>query len=70
MGLAVVRLGEARRYHCQSLEFLAETRILAEMKIENHEQNISRGKKIDKHTFFPMKIKNDESVNAKLKVQN
>ena len=35
MGLAVVRLGEARCYHCQSLEFLAETRILAEMKIEN-----------------------------------
>ena len=37
--------------------FVAETRILAEMKIEN------RGKKkkfllekIDKHTFFPMKI--------------
>ena len=28
----------------QSLEFVAETRILAEMKIE--------GKQIDKHTFF------------------
>ena len=37
--------------------FVAETRILAEMKIENRgEKNIFCWKKIDKHTFFPMKI--------------
>ena len=37
----------------QSLEFVVETRILVEMKIENHEKKISSmGKNIDKHTFF------------------
>ena len=39
----------------QSLEFIVEMRILAEMKIVG--KNIFRGKKINKHTFFPMKIK-------------
>ena len=34
-----------------------ETRILAEMKIENHGKNFFSWKKIDKHTFSPMKIK-------------
>ena len=32
--------------HAQNLEFVAETKILADMKSENH------GKKNDKHTFF------------------
>ena len=36
----------------QSLEFVAETRILAEMKIENRGKFFFRGKQIDKHTFF------------------
>ena len=36
----------------QSLEFVAETRILAEMKIENRGKNIFLGKKINKYTFF------------------
>ena len=37
----------------QSLEFVAETRILAEMKIENRVKKIfPRKNKIDKHTFF------------------
>ena len=34
-----------------------ETRILAEMKIENRGKNFFSWKKIDKHTFSPMKIK-------------
>ena len=34
-----------------------ETRILAEMKIENRGKIFSVGKKSDKYTFFPMKIK-------------
>ena len=38
---------------CQSLEFVAETRILAEMKIKNHGKFFfSAEKQIDKHTFF------------------
>ena len=42
----------------QSLEFVAETRILAEMKIENCGKRYFHGKKIDKDTdFFSMKIK-------------
>ena len=42
----------------QSLEFVAETRILAEMNIENRGEKItSVGQKSDKHTFFSMKIK-------------
>ena len=40
----------------RSLEFIAETRILAEMKIENHGKIYFPWKKIDKHTFFSMKI--------------
>ena len=36
----------------QSLEFVAETRILAEMKIENCGKNTFYGKKIDKNTFY------------------
>ena len=37
----------------QSLEFVAETRILAEMKIENHGKLFfSAEKQIDKHNFF------------------
>ena len=37
----------------QSLEFVAEMRILAEMKIENRGKKIfSTEKQIDKHTFF------------------
>ena len=37
----------------QSLEFIAERRILAEMKIENRwEKTFSVGKKVNKHTFF------------------
>ena len=37
----------------QSLEFVAETRILVEMKIENRGEKIfSAEKQIDKHTFF------------------
>ena len=40
-----------------SLEFVAETRILVEMKIENHETKYFSWEKIDKHTFFSMKIK-------------
>ena len=32
--------------------FVAETRILAEMKIENRGKNFFRGKQIEKHTFF------------------
>ena len=41
----------------QSLEFVQETRVLAEMKIWNHWKNSFRGKKIHKHTFFPMEMK-------------
>ena len=36
----------------QSLEFVAETRILAEMKIGNCGKKIFTEKLIDKHTFF------------------
>ena len=37
----------------QSLEFVAETKIIAEMKIENLQKKIfSAEKEIDKHTFF------------------
>ena len=36
----------------QSLEFVAETRILVEMKIENHVKKIFCGEKFDKYTFF------------------
>ena len=37
----------------QILEFVAETRILAKMKIEKSRKNIfSVDKKIEKHTFF------------------
>ena len=41
----------------QSLEFIAEPRILAEMKIENRGKIHFPWKKISKHTFFSMKIK-------------
>ena len=41
----------------QSLELVAETRILAEMKIENRRNIFSMGKTINKHTLFSMKIK-------------
>ena len=41
----------------QSLEFVAETRILVEMKIENNGKIYFSWKKIDKHTFFSMKNK-------------
>ena len=41
----------------KSLEFVAETRILAEMKIENRgTKYFPWEKKIDKHTLFSMKI--------------
>ena len=36
--------------YIQSLEFIAETRIIAEMKIENRWKNL--WEKIDKHPFF------------------
>ena len=36
---------------------MAEMRILAEMKIENRRTKYLQWDKIDKHTFFPMKIK-------------
>ena len=36
--------------------FVVETRILAEMKIENRGKKYFLLEKIDKHTFFPMKI--------------
>ena len=36
--------------------FVAEMRILAEMKIENRGKKNFLLEKIDKHTFFPMKI--------------
>ena len=42
----------------QSLEFVADMRILAEMKIKNCR------KKFDKHTFFFYENKDDGSVNA------
>ena len=35
-----------------SLEFVAETRILVEVKIQNRRKKMSVGEKIDKHTFF------------------
>ena len=41
----------------QSLEFVMETRILAEMKMENLGKIYFPWKKMDKHTFFAMKIK-------------
>ena len=41
----------------QSLEFIAETRILAEMKIENQGKNIFLGEKNWQVYFFSMKIK-------------
>ena len=41
----------------QNLDFVAGTRILTEIKIENHGKIYFAWKKIDKHTFFPMKIK-------------
>ena len=41
----------------QSLDFVVEMRIFVEMKIEIAEQNIFCGEKIDKHTFFSLKIK-------------
>ena len=41
----------------QSLEFVAEMRILVEMNIENHGKKYFPWGKIDKHTFFSMKIK-------------
>ena len=44
-------------WHEQSLEFVAETRILVEMKIENHGKNIFRAKKNRQAYFFSMKIK-------------
>ena len=40
----------------QSLEFVAETRILAEMKIKNRGGKMLRENKIDKRTFFFMKL--------------
>ena len=39
-----------------SAGFVAETRILSEMKIENRGKKYFLLEKIDKHTFFPMKI--------------
>ena len=36
--------------------FVAETRIPAEMKIENRGKKYFLLEKMDKHTFFPMKI--------------
>ena len=48
--------GKLLRYF-QSLEFVAETKNLAEMKIENHGTKYFLWEKIDKHTVFPMKIK-------------
>ena len=48
----------------QSLEFV-ETRILAEMKIENRGKIFSVGEKINKHAFFFFyENKGDGSVNA------
>ena len=50
-------------WHCfhmkyQSLEFVAETRILAEMKIENRGgEFFFCGKQIDKHTFFFLTVR-------------
>ena len=48
-----------KHLQCQSLEFVVETRILAEMKIENRRNFFffRGGRGIDKHTFFAMKIK-------------
>ena len=42
---------------CQSLEFVVETRNLAEMKIENRWKNMFRAKKSTSIPFFPMKMK-------------
>ena len=53
----------------QSLEFVVEMRILAGMKIENRGKKFFVEKKIDKHTFFSMKIKMI-IYECKLKVQN
>ena len=41
----------------QSLEVVADTRILMEMKIENCGKIYFPWKKFDKYTFFSMKIK-------------
>ena len=47
----------------QSLEFVAETRILVEMKIENRGKNFfSMEKQIDKHPFFKQSIGVAESM--------
>ena len=43
--------------YIQSLEFVLETRTLAEMKIKNRGTKYFPWEKIDKHTFFSMKIK-------------
>ena len=52
-GFCQVLVGSATLSIVQSLEFVAETRILAEMKIENRGKNcFSAEKQIDKHTFF------------------
>ena len=51
--ISVTRMIGSRRNLKQSLEFVMESRILAEMKIENRRIKIfSVGKKIGKHTFY------------------
>ena len=55
--------------YLQSLEFVEETRILAEMKIENCPQNFFPWKKVNKHTFFLWKL-DDGSVNANWRYKN
>ena len=47
-----VTLGHSWTLIYQSLEFVAETRILMEMKIKNRWGGNFRVKQIDKHTFF------------------
>ena len=55
----------------QSLEFITETRILVEMKIENRKggEFFREGKKIDKHTFF-YESEDDGSVIANWRYKN
>ena len=55
-GLDIVMCGAGIEI-MQSLEFVADTRILMEMKIENRGKIYFPWKKFDKCTFFSMKIK-------------